>query len=71
MGHKLTDRQQELLDFLRQSHRETGVMPSTREDLDYALSPSPEAEGFFLLVNFPNNVYLHSINIFPGRNRNC
>ena len=31
MTHKLTDRQQELLDFLRQSHRETGVMPSTRE----------------------------------------
>jgi len=31
MSHKLTDRQQELLDFLHQSHRETGVMPSTRE----------------------------------------
>ena len=31
MAHKLTDRQQELLDFLRQSHREMGVMPSTRE----------------------------------------
>ena len=31
MSHKLTDRQQELLDFLRHSHRETGVMPSTRE----------------------------------------
>ena len=31
MSQKLTDRQQELLDFLHQSHRETGVMPSTRE----------------------------------------
>ena len=31
MRQKLTDRQQELLDFLHQSHRETGVMPSTRE----------------------------------------
>ena len=31
MGQKLTNRQQELLDFLHQSHRETGVMPSTRE----------------------------------------
>lgn len=31
MAHKLTDRQQELLDFLRHSHRETGIMPSTRE----------------------------------------
>ena len=28
---KLTKRQQELLDFLRQYHRERGVMPSTRE----------------------------------------
>ena len=27
----LTDRQQQLLDFLRQHHRETGIMPSTRE----------------------------------------
>lgn len=31
MSQKLTARQQELLDFLHQSHRETGVMPSTRE----------------------------------------
>lgn len=31
MGQKLTDRQQELLDFLHQSHHEMGVMPSTRE----------------------------------------
>ena len=31
MGQKLTNRQQELLDFLHKSHRETGVMPSTRE----------------------------------------
>jgi repressor LexA len=31
MSPKLTDRQQELLDFLHQSHREMGVMPSTRE----------------------------------------
>ena len=31
MGQKLTNRQQQLLDFLHQSHRETGVMPSTRE----------------------------------------
>lgn len=31
MAQKLTKRQQELLDFLHQSHRETGVMPSTRE----------------------------------------
>jgi repressor LexA len=27
----LTQRQQELLDFLRQHHRDTGIMPSTRE----------------------------------------
>lgn len=31
MGQKLTDRQQELLDFLHQSHHEMGIMPSTRE----------------------------------------
>lgn len=31
MSQKLTARQQELLDFLHQSHHETGVMPSTRE----------------------------------------
>ena len=31
MSQKLTARQQELLDFLHQAHRETGVMPSTRE----------------------------------------
>ncbi|NNM29960.1 MAG: repressor LexA, partial [Akkermansiaceae bacterium] len=31
MDTKLTKRQQELLDFLHQAHRETGVMPSTRE----------------------------------------
>lgn len=31
MGQKLTDRQQELLDFLHLSHRQMGVMPSTRE----------------------------------------
>jgi len=31
MGQKLTARQQELLDFLHQSHHEMGVMPSTRE----------------------------------------
>jgi repressor LexA len=31
MGYKLTARQQELLDFLHQSHHEMGVMPSTRE----------------------------------------
>ena len=31
MSYKLTGRQQELLDFLRESHRKTGVMPSTRE----------------------------------------
>ena len=31
MSQKLTVRQQELLDFLRDSHRQTGVMPSTRE----------------------------------------
>ena len=31
MDTKLTSRQQELLDFLHQAHRETGVMPSTRE----------------------------------------
>ena len=31
MGQKLTDRQQELLEFLHQSHHEMGIMPSTRE----------------------------------------
>ncbi len=31
MSQKLTARQQELLDYLHQAHRETGVMPSTRE----------------------------------------
>ena len=31
MSYKLTGRQRELLDFLRESHRKTGVMPSTRE----------------------------------------
>ena len=31
MGQKLTDRKQELLDFLHQSHHEMGFMPSTRE----------------------------------------
>lgn len=28
---KLTDRQQEILDFLQSEHRRTGIMPSTRE----------------------------------------
>ena len=31
MNQKLTARQQELLDFLHDSHHQTGVMPSTRE----------------------------------------
>ncbi|MCH2331270.1 MAG: transcriptional repressor LexA [Roseibacillus sp.] len=31
MSYKLTGRQQELLDFLRESHRKTGGRPSTRE----------------------------------------
>ena len=31
MAIKLTARQQELLDYLKDSHRNTGIMPSTRE----------------------------------------
>ncbi|MEO0445615.1 MAG: transcriptional repressor LexA [Verrucomicrobiota bacterium] len=31
----LTDRQQQLVDYLRQHHRETGIMPSTREIQHY------------------------------------
>lgn len=31
MAEKLTARQQELLDYLRDCHRKTGIMPSTRE----------------------------------------
>ena len=31
----LTDRQQEIFDFLRTEHRETGIMPSTREIQEY------------------------------------
>ena len=29
--HMLTTRQQQLVDFLREAHRKTGIMPSTRE----------------------------------------
>ena len=31
MSEKLTKRQQEILDYMRKAHHETGVMPSTRE----------------------------------------
>jgi repressor LexA len=31
MSEELTKRQQEILDYLRKSHRDTGIMPSTRE----------------------------------------
>lgn len=32
---KLTDRQQEVLDYLQSEHRRTGIMPSTREIQEY------------------------------------
>lgn len=35
MAHNLTTRQIEILDYLRKSHRETGIMPSTREIQHY------------------------------------
>lgn len=35
MKEKLTKRQQQILDYLRKSHQETGVMPSTREIQQY------------------------------------
>ncbi|MDE0835718.1 MAG: transcriptional repressor LexA [Akkermansiaceae bacterium] len=35
MAHKLTTRQIEILDYLRMEHRETGIMPSTREIQHY------------------------------------
>lgn len=35
MAHNLTSRQIEILDYLRMSHRETGIMPSTREIQHY------------------------------------
>ena len=35
MAHKLTARQQEVLDFLHDAHRTNGVMPSTREIQKY------------------------------------
>lgn len=31
MSNELTQRQKEILDYLRMSHRKTGIMPSTRE----------------------------------------
>lgn len=35
MAHNLTSRQNEILDYLRMSQRETGIMPSTREIQHY------------------------------------
>ena len=35
MSEQLTKRQQEILDYLRKAHRETGIMPSTREIQHY------------------------------------
>ena len=35
MAHNLTTRQVEILDYLRKSQRETGIMPSTREIQHY------------------------------------
>jgi repressor LexA len=35
MAHNLTSRQIEILDYLRKSQRETGIMPSTREIQHY------------------------------------
>ncbi|MBG7608525.1 MAG: repressor LexA [Verrucomicrobia bacterium] len=35
MAHNLTSRQIEILDYLRMSHRENGIMPSTREIQHY------------------------------------
>jgi repressor LexA len=35
MAHNLTSRQTEILDYLRMSQRETGIMPSTREIQHY------------------------------------
>lgn len=35
MSEELTKRQQEILDYLRMSHRDTGIMPSTREIQHY------------------------------------
>ena len=35
MSEELTKRQQEILDYLRKAHRETGIMPSTREIQHY------------------------------------
>ena len=35
MSEKLTKRQQEILDYMRKAHHETGVMPSTREIQHY------------------------------------
>ena len=35
MSDQLTRRQQEILDYLRMSHRRTGIMPSTREIQHY------------------------------------
>ena len=35
MAHNLTSRQIEILDYLRMSHRENGIMPSTREIQQY------------------------------------
>ena len=35
MAHNLTTRQIEILDYLRMAHRETGIMPSTREIQHY------------------------------------